>query len=229
MFCHNVSYTYLEALGSLCAWNQNNELKLLCAPEIFSKYLKVPMDSLVLETAATQQGLGPDKGIEPVHVRCMPITVFCQKPSHHCSTCSRSKSYRCSISLLTAISLWAIPWLKQAVVEMRLTALPQLFAVMEVFPCNCGVHRTHKTLGKEWKGICFKHQYLVIFKKMHLIWVSHTEVILFRLENDVFNCKEITDLLTWPFYDTNKARTQWKMQYMTGVSTMIISAVQVSC
>lgn len=118
MFCHNVSYTSLEALGSLHAWNQNNELKLLCAPDISSKYLKVPMDSLVLETAGTQQGLRPGKGIEPAHARCLPISVFCWKPSPHCSTSSRSVSYRCSFSLLTAVSLWAIPWLKQALVDM---------------------------------------------------------------------------------------------------------------
>lgn len=118
MFCHNVSYSSLEALGSLCAQNQNNELNLVCGPDISSKYLKVHIYNLVLETVATQQGLRPDTGIEPV--RCMPITVFCQKHSHPYST---SKSYRSSISLLTAISPWAIPWLKQALVEVRLITL----------------------------------------------------------------------------------------------------------
>lgn len=105
MFFHNVSFTSCEALGNLCAQNQNNELNLFCAPDIASKYLKVPIDSLVLETSATQQGLRPDKSIKPVLVRCMPITVFCQKHSHHCSTSSRSKSYRSSISLLTTAQL----------------------------------------------------------------------------------------------------------------------------
>lgn len=102
MLYHNISYTSLEALGSLCA--QNNELNLVWAPDISSKYLKVPVDSLVLETAATQQELRPDKGIEPVLVECMPVTAFCQKHSQHCSTNGRSKSYRSSISLLTAVS-----------------------------------------------------------------------------------------------------------------------------
>lgn len=62
-------------------------------------------------------------------------------------------------------------------------------------------------MEKEWKGVCIKHQYLVVFKTTHLIWVLHTEVILFRQEDDVFNCKEMIDLLAWPFYDKNKAQT----------------------
>lgn len=167
--CHNVSWSTWKSLclepeqwtkPSLCIW--------YC-----QKYLKVPMDSLVLETAATQQGLRPDKGIKPVLVRCIPIPVFCQKHSHHCSTSSKSKSYTHSISFLAAILLWAIPCLKQALVEMHLITL-QHFAVWKVmekfFPYTHGAHRIHRTIEKEWKGICFKHQqYLMIFRTLHLI------------------------------------------------------------
>lgn len=91
-FYHRISYTSPEALGSLHGQNQNNRLNLIWAPDISSKHCNVPMDSLVLETTATQQGLRVDEGIEPALVRCMPIIAFCQKNSHYCSTSSSSKS-----------------------------------------------------------------------------------------------------------------------------------------
>lgn len=92
MFYHRISCAFPEALGSLNGQNQNNGLNLVWAPDISSKHCDVPIDSLVLKTIVTWQGLRLDKGIEPALVRCMPTTAFCQKNSHCCSTTTNSKS-----------------------------------------------------------------------------------------------------------------------------------------
>lgn len=91
-FYHRISYTCPEALGSLHGQNQNSGLNLVWVPDISSKHYNVPMDSLVLETTATQPGFRLDKGIEPALVRCMLIIGFCQKNFYYCSTRSSSKS-----------------------------------------------------------------------------------------------------------------------------------------
>jgi len=85
-FCHRISYISSEALGSLDGHYKNNGLNLVWAPDISHKHCNVPVDGLVLETTATQQGLRLDKGIEPALGWCMSIIAFCQNNSHYSST-----------------------------------------------------------------------------------------------------------------------------------------------